>query len=184
MANLAVKAHGRVIMSIDGRGYALPAEPEAKTDGAGRFTLAGLPNGYAQVWANAPGHFQVDSLKVHAVPAQDTLRVQLVATGTISGTVIDATGNPVTDGTISATPPGDPIGKWGGSMNIKGDGTFLFENVPPGKYSISTKPQYPGAPADPNAQEVTVTSGKTTDVTVEKAAEPAPRKPAKPARLR
>ena len=155
-------------MGIDGRGYTLPDALQTQSDDKGQYTLAGLPTGYGQVWAYSKGWYQLDILKLHAVPEDNGVAVQMVATGTIKGTVLDAKGKPSGNGTISVNPPGDPIGKWGGSMNLAADGSFQFDNVPPGPYTISTKPQFPGMPADPDAQQIAVTSGKTVDVTVKK----------------
>jgi 5-hydroxyisourate hydrolase-like protein (transthyretin family) len=153
-------------MGIDGRGYPAPDRAEVKTDDKGQFTLTDVPTGYAQIWARADGRFQVDPFKLFPVPETNTITIPVATTGGIKGKVVDAKGKPSTGGTIHAWPPGDPIGKWGGSMNVEADGTFEFKNVPPGPYTISTKPSYPGAKPDPNAQQITVTSGKTIEVTV------------------
>jgi uncharacterized GH25 family protein len=156
-------------MGIDGRGYSLPEAPQTKTDDTGHFTINDLPTGYSQMWAYAKGFYQQESLKLHPIPTETPLTIQMVATGVIKGTVVDAKGKPVRDGTINVSVPGgDQIGKWGGSMNIKSDGTFQFDNVPPGEYVISTVPQLPGIKPDPNAQHVTLGSGKILEVTVAK----------------
>ena len=153
-------------MGIDSRGYSAPTRVEVKSDAKGQFTLDDVPTGYAQIWAHAPGRFHNDSLKLYAVPETNTIVIQMTKTGGIKGKVVDKNGKPSTGGTIHANPPGDPIGKWGGSMNVEADGTFEFKDVPPGPYTVSTKPQFPGAPKDPNALEIQVSSGKTTDLTV------------------
>ena len=165
--NIPVRTNNN--MGIDGRGYALPDTVDVKTDQNGHFTLSELPTGYGQVWAYAKGWYHLDSLKLYAIPGEKPLALQMVATGTIKGTVVDAKGKPARDGNVNVEPPGgSTIGSWGGGMNVKPDGTFEFENVPPGPYILSTKPQYPGAPADPNAVKVTVTSGKTVEVSLKK----------------
>jgi hypothetical protein len=156
-------------MGIDGRGYSLPDPVEVKTDEKGQVTLTDLPTGYGQVWAYAKGWYHLDSLKLHAIPAEKPLALQMVATGVIKGKVLDAKGKPASGGNVNVEPPGgSTIGSWGGGMNVKPDGTFEFENVPPGPYILSTQSQYPGAPADPNAVKVTVTSGKTVEVSLKK----------------
>jgi hypothetical protein len=163
-----VKIRASNTMGIDGRGYAAPDNPESITDAKGQFTLADLPTGYAQAWAYANGWFHVDSLKLFGVPATSTVAVQMVQTGSIKGKVVGANGKPAPGGTIHASPPGDPIGKWGGSMNVEPDGSFEFKDVPPGPYTVSTQAQYPGAKPDPNAKQITVVSGKTTEVAIKK----------------
>jgi uncharacterized GH25 family protein len=164
VAGITVRADN--VMGIDGRGYALPQTVEAKTDDQGRFTLDGVPGGYLQAWAHAPGRFHVDGLKLYAAPERNPVVLRVVATGTVRGKVVDKSGKPVGGGSVNVNPPGDPIGKWGGSMNTAADGSFEFTDVPPGPYTVSTKPQFPGIPKDPNAVEIHVSSGKVTDVTV------------------
>jgi hypothetical protein len=161
---IAVRADNT--MGIDGRGYPLPQHAEDKSDAQGRFTLADVPAGYLQPFAHAPGWFPLESIKLQAVPPTTPVVVRVVATGGLRGKVVDRNGKPVGGGSINANPPGDPIGKWGGSMNTAADGTFEFKDVPPGPYTVSTRPQMPGVPKDPNAVEVHVASGKVTDVTV------------------
>jgi hypothetical protein len=155
-------------MGIDGRGYPPPDRVQVKTDANGRFTLDDLPTGYTQLWVVSPGWYHTDTLKLYASPEPKGVALKMVATGTIKGKVVDARGQAVTGGTISVSPPGDPIGKWGGSMNLAADGTFEFDQVPPGPYTVSTQPQYPGARPDPNAKEIRVESHKTVEVTVKR----------------
>ncbi|HEY7116585.1 MAG TPA: carboxypeptidase-like regulatory domain-containing protein [Tepidisphaeraceae bacterium] len=155
-------------MGIDGRGYPLPDAAETKTDAQGHFALPNVPAGYLQIWGYTPGWFQVEGLKLHAVPQPRPVELKVVATGTIRGKVIGKAGKPAGGGNINVAPPGDPIGKWGGSANVGADGTFEFKEVPPGPYTVSTRPQFPEDPKDPNAVQIEVVSGKVAEVTVKK----------------
>jgi len=168
LIGITVRTHNN--MGIDGRGYGQPEGPEVKTDESGRFTLDNIPNGYGQIWVHGDGFYQLDSLKLRRFPDENALTVQMVATGVVRGKIVDAKGKPAGGGfvSINVDPPGDPIGKWGGSMNVEADGVFQFENVPPGNYTVSTKPQFPGSKPDTTAQHITVNSGKITEVTVPK----------------
>lgn len=155
-------------MGIDGRGYPPPDRAQVKTDASGRFTLDELPAGFTQLWAVAPGWYHTEPFKLYASPDPKGVALKMMATGKIKGRVVDAKGQAVTGGTISVAPPGDPVGKWGGSMNLGADGSFEFKDVPPGPYTVSTQPQYPGAKPDPNAQQIKVESRKTVEVTVKR----------------
>jgi len=161
-----VKVRASNVMAIDGRGYNGPDPEEVTTDQQGAFILGQLPTGYAQVWAIKPGWYHVEPFKLFDLPpSRPGLTIQMVQTGAIKGKVVAANGKPA-NGSINVSPPGDPIGKWGGSTNLNADGTFEFKDVPPGPYTVSTRPDLPGVTPDPNAQHVTVVSGKTLEVTV------------------
>ena len=62
---------------------------------------------------------------------------------------------------------GSKVGSWGGSAKVKEDGTFEFNNVPPGEYRITSRPN----PSNSNRQYVpeqivTVAPGDPTQVKV------------------
>jgi hypothetical protein len=153
-------------IAIDGRGYTLPDTAEVTTDEAGRFQLPGLPEGYAEVWCRAAGYFQPEAVaKLHDVPTKD-LVIRMVGTGRVKVTVVRPDGKPPAgDVHVHVNPEGDPIGKWGGSAQLKPDGTYEFDGVPPGKYWASTIPS-PGMRAEENpaARPLVVEPGKTAEL--------------------
>ncbi|HEX8915965.1 MAG TPA: carboxypeptidase-like regulatory domain-containing protein, partial [Humisphaera sp.] len=167
VANLAVRAEST--MAVDGRGYLTPSPPAATTDAQGRFTLAGLPKGYCQVFVSGGGYHQADLLKVHAVPTEN-LTIRVGATGSIGGKVVTpAGGPPKAPYIVNLTPEGgNKVSSYGGSATLGPDGTFRFENVPPGRYTVTARPN-PGRTLegiDPNAKTVDVVAGRTAAVEI------------------
>jgi len=153
-------------IAIDGRGYTVPATAEVTTGDDGRFELTGLPEGYAELWCHAPGYFQPDSVaKLHDVPAKG-LVIRMVGTGKVKVTVVGPDGKPPTGNVhVHVNPEGEQIGKWGGSAELKPDGTYEFDGVPPGKYWVSTIPS-PGMRAEENpaAKPIVIEAGKTAQI--------------------
>ncbi|MCY2952966.1 MAG: carboxypeptidase-like regulatory domain-containing protein, partial [Planctomycetota bacterium] len=86
--------------------------------------------------------------------------------GAVKGRVVGADGALRPNSQINIQDAaGNKVGTWGGSMNVKADGTFSFENVPVGKYVISPKPIFlPGVPMPAEAKTITVEAGKTVEV--------------------
>jgi hypothetical protein len=131
-------------MAIDGRGYNLLDRPQATTDETGRFTLAGLATGYTQLRARLPGHCFSD-FTIHAVPAKDIV-LRLNRAGRIAVAMVDVEGKaiPRLDGNpllVEVEPKGGAkIGTWGGSAQVKDDGTFEFADVFPGEYRVWAHP--------------------------------------------
>gem|GEM_PF-589517 len=131
-------------MAIDGRGYGLPNPPKAVTDAAGRFTLAGLPAGYMQVRARLPGHCFSDQT-IHAVPSA-AVALRLSRAGGLVVATVDPAGKAVArfeDNPLLVeveSKDGAKIGTWGGSAQVKDDGTVVFTDILPGEYRVWVHP--------------------------------------------
>lgn len=153
------------IMAADGRGYPLPAQADATTDDKGAFELAGLPQGFLQLHGYHKSYFMLDILKPYTAPA-DGIILRATATGAVKGRVLKPDGKPAADAHVSVNPPGERLGKWGGSTQVNPDGTFSFDAVPPGKYLVSTDPGLSATGNDPAAKEIEVKAGQTVEVEV------------------
>jgi hypothetical protein len=165
-----VEVRADSVMAAAGKAYPLPSEPRATTDASGRFTLAGLPEGTCQLYASAEGVHQVDSQRLYAIPARG-VAIKMAATGAIRVKVTQAGGAPTAGPMLATLTPegGDRVGSYGGSAELKADGTFTFEHVPPGKYTVSVRlnpgPEVKGK--DPHARDVEVKAGTTGEVVIE-----------------
>ncbi|MGA2500068.1 MAG: carboxypeptidase-like regulatory domain-containing protein [Tepidisphaeraceae bacterium] len=151
-------------MGMDGLGYRLGEMPKAATDDQGKFELKGLPQGYCRLTLQAKGYHAAWSTSCQAVPATDVV-IRAGRTGTVRGKVVGADGQPRPSAQAHIQDAaGAKVGTWGGSTNLKPDGTFVFEEVPTGKYLISTDPFVPGIRRDAEQQSITVEGGKTVEV--------------------
>ncbi len=152
-------------MGMNGQSYRLVKRPRTTTDAEGRFHLAGVPVGFGRVICRAEGyHAPVDELR--PVPAKD-LAIRMSEAGAIKGKVI---GRRQKGGNINvsiAPEGGDRIGKWGGMMRVKPDGTFEFDNVPPGMYVILAGHLIPGEAPGAKAKKIKVVAGRTVTVELE-----------------
>ncbi len=158
-----VKIHTSGVTAFNGRGYPCANEGQVMTDAEGRFTFSGMPRGHTQLWAHADGLHQVEVLKAYESPS-DNIKITMAATGNVHGKVLDKTGKPAANGDVSIWPEGgSKVGTWGGGSKLKDDGTFAFENVPPGKYFISANA---GDQYDKNAKPmlIEVKPGETVSV--------------------
>lgn len=161
-----VSVRVRTAIALNGRGYESPDPIAGKSDGDGRVTLAGLPHGHVLLASDSATHRQLDIQALHRVPSDQPVVLTLGRTGTIEGRLVDDGGNGVR-GHVQVSPPGDPVGKWGGSMQTDADGGFRFDRVTPGQYYISSRPMLgPQHDRPDHAEQITVTPGETTEVTV------------------
>jgi len=155
----------RSVLGIDARGYYPADASSAPTDAQGRFTVRGLPTGYATLRCRKGTLNQrAPIFKIYRVPAKD-VAIVMQGTGVIRGKVTGVDADPKRPANVHlAAAGGAKRGTWGGSMPCQPDGSFEFKGVPPGDYVLSTRPSFPGEPADPNAVTVTITAGKTVEV--------------------
>jgi hypothetical protein len=161
-------------LAIDGLGYPCADAKPATTDDEGRFEIRGLPEGFAQLNCRGPSLSQVtSSLELYEVPASfhdssDGIRIVMTRTGIVRGRVIGSNGTaPASEVYVSIDYPGGPrVGKWGGSVTCKDDGTFEFKGVPPGEYVVSANPGLLIHGSDPDAKFISVKKDETVEVEI------------------
>jgi hypothetical protein len=168
VAGLTVRVDS--LISSDGKGYIPLDHPQAVTDAKGRFTFGGLPAGSCQLFVHGTGYTQQAVLERHDIPADD-VTIRMSASGNVRGKVTRNGDVPIDASYIANLTPegGDKVGSWSGSMQIKADGTFEFTDVPPGKYTVTARPN-PGRVLkgkDPNEKAIVVESGKTIEVEID-----------------
>ena len=151
----------------DGNGYRHQADSPVLTDAQGRFEIPDLPKGFASIRCRAEGLHQADSIfERYPVPSKQ-IRLTMTGTGIIRGKVVDADGKvPAGEIHIHIRPPGEQLGKWGGSAKCKEDGSFEFTGVPPGEYLVGTDFSLVIEGDRTNAKLVRVEAGKTYDIEV------------------
>jgi hypothetical protein len=155
------------VLGLDGRGYSPSAKTEATTDEKGKFTITGLPRGSAEFRVHGTSFYQLAPRGLQPVPSEIALR--MTPTGAVRGKVVTAAGDPFDvrrlsphgNLTVTIEPTGAAgVGTWGGAMNVKPDGTFVFETVPPGKYVVGLVLHE----VNPNAKFIEVKAGDTVQV--------------------
>jgi hypothetical protein len=159
----------RSVLGIDARGYYPVDGPAARTDAQGRFTIRGLPRGYATLRCRKGTlHQRAPIFKIHRVPAKD-VAIVMEGTGIIRGKVTGADADPERPVRVYLSAAGGAKrGTWGGSAQCQPDGSFEFRNVPPGNYVVSTRHLPRGEPDEPNAVTLTVVAGQTVEVQLRK----------------
>ena len=157
-------------MGIDGRGYSSPESMQTLTDEAGQFELRGLPAGFTQLWASAPGHYFGDVTTLHSVPTTN-ITLRLSRAGHIHVVVTDREGKALAhydrgNVMVEIEPTGGArVGSWGGSAEVKPDGTYDFSEVPSGEYRVTSRPN-PGTTNKRYApeQQIKMDPGATVSV--------------------
>lgn len=154
-------------VGFDGNEYRRQADSPVLTDAQGRFEISDLPKGFVSIRCRAEGLHQADSIfQMYTVPSKQ-IRLTMTGTGIIRGKVVDADGKvPAGEIHIHIRPPGEQIGKWGGSAKCKEDGSFEFTGVPAGEYLVGTDFTLMTEGDKTNAKVVLVEAGKTYDIEV------------------
>ena len=162
-----VSVSARDFIGADGNEYPLLEESPVVTNAQGKFEILDLPKGFASLRCRAEGLHQADSIfEMYPVPSKE-IKLTVSGTGTIRGKVLGRNGKPpVGDIHIHIRPPGEQIGKWGGSARCKEDGSFEFSGVPPGKYLIGADISLATEGDRTNAKLVLVEAGKTYDIEI------------------
>ena len=115
---------------------------------AGQYQLSGARRGYLQANFEERGDFYAAVVVGQSEPAATGLRLLLKPLASISGRVLDSSGDPVEVGTLSLyTPALDGTGmvRPAGTASIQqGSATYIFDELAPGTYylAVSARPWF------------------------------------------
>lgn len=155
VAEVQVNAFPDIFGGSSADALTLAGMSSATTDGAGRFTIRGLPAGEYRVQAaraSGRGRYEWGQAGVKAKTGDTNVKLTLAAPGSITGKVVLENGKAPTLANLSLSnkPP----------SAAKPDGTFVLEDVEPGTYDLVVRgPEFaelvkntvvvkPGAPTD------------------------------------
>jgi hypothetical protein len=143
------KVHPQNLLASNGQGYDHGQHYDSswlETDDAGHFEIPDLATGYVTVNVSAPGYYFGDIFTIYDVPS-DNLKLLLTRAGGIQVSVTDKSGKALAayGGSpllVSLEPKEYPhkIGSYGGGGTVKNDGTLEFNDVPPGEYRLTCRP--------------------------------------------
>jgi Carboxypeptidase regulatory-like domain len=154
-------------VAVEGGGhYQAPDGTSVKTDKDGRFRIAEVPTGKAQVWVHKAGYVRPGLGPNITTPTSD---VELTMTRSARVEVrVDFKGKNRPQGYIVRIAPegGEKIGSWGGSGHIDTQNQITYQDIPPGRYVLTGRPN----PGSDNQETAPVTvdlkGGETTRVTL------------------
>jgi hypothetical protein len=143
-----------------GNHYRVAGRHEYKSNDKGEFALSDVPEGRIKFKSRSREYYYNSVLNEHDTN-ESPIILRLQPTGAVQVSVFAVGGDPVTSKYIVEIveagldlTKGGAIGSWGGSANIGVDGTFTFENIPPGRYVVTGMPN-PGR-IDDRTDPVTV----------------------------
>jgi hypothetical protein len=155
VAEVSVNAFPDILGGASGDAMMLAGMSAGMTDGGGRFTIRGLPEGaYRLRAARSSGRGQYDWGQdgVQAKTGDTGVKITLAAPGTLTGKLVLESGTPPAFATIQlgSQPP----------TNAAKDGTFKLTDLTPGTYDLRVRgPEF--APA--TKQDIAITPGKPAD---------------------
>lgn len=146
--------------------YDATTESAVKTDASGAFRLANAPVGAATLWVTKKGFVRPGLGHKVKTPTEDIrLEMQLAARVQVR---VDFSATQRPEGYIVHVKPegGEAVGKWSGSGNIDAEGQITYEQIPPGRYTVTGRPN-PGSD-DQETASVTydLKPGELTTVTI------------------
>jgi len=163
-----VKVSARNIIGTDGFGYPCLDDKSATSDKQGRFEIRNLPMGSANTHCDAESLHMTNSIFEVYTMGSDSIKLTMTGTATIHGKVVDRNGKrPSGQIVLEIKPVGEnQLGKWGYSGYLSEDGILNISSIPPGRYTISTRPNPSNADYEPNTKEITVEAGKVYKIEI------------------
>lgn len=142
-----VEVSAASLIGSDGRGYSTPNSLEATTNEAGNFEISGVPMGYLVFRTHHPDYTSTPSIQNPvATSSEKVYTLRMAQSGELRVLIRDESGQPMSqlDGKsliINIEPKGGSVrGAWGGRATVNRMGEYLFKNVPPADYVITSRP--------------------------------------------
>jgi len=158
------------LMHVVARGdvpYRTPSDLKDETDEQGRFEIEHAPVGEATVTTRKSGYTGPGLGTKIEIPAAD-VNVQMYRAAKVVVTVRFADANRPEGYIVHAVPEGgEAVGKWSGSGNISPAGAITFENIPPGKYVITGRPNPGSDSQETTPKTLELRGGETTEVSID-----------------
>lgn len=131
-----------------GNHYPLAGTQQFETNEKGEFALSDIPAGKLKFSSRTKEYYYNSVLNEHDTD-EKIIVLKLVQTGSVLVVVANADADPVTSKYMIEVGPegGGGVGSWGGSANVRSDGTVLFKSMPPGRYVVTGRPN-PGRVSD------------------------------------
>jgi hypothetical protein len=132
------------VVGPDGKSYGSPEGYKFTTDRDGRFEASPVPQGRASIHVHKPGYSRPGLGLAVDMPASD-ITLRMVRSGSLEISV-NFGSRPRPAGYLIEVEPegGAAVGRWSASGNLGENGSIRFENVPPGRYVITGRPN-PGS---------------------------------------
>lgn len=147
--------------------YVLSASPIANQNEASPGTIGFAPSYFPGT--TDPGSAETIGLAAGERRVGANLILAMVKTASVVGVASDANGAPMTGGAVVAVSWVGGLPLVAGSTQIKQDGAFALDGLPPGRFTLAAtsnaKPA-PGTPVDVGVAEVNTANGSVTGVLV------------------
>ena len=151
------------LAAADGR-YELPTDPATKTDADGHFRIDQLPRGTASVTLRKPGYVRPGLGQPITIPMED-IALKMGKSASVRVTVTFTGLDLPNEYIVQLTPEGgEAIGKWSGSGKIDAKNQIRFENVPPGRYILTGKPNPSSANEVSKPQTIDLNGGANLEI--------------------
>lgn len=163
LAGVDVALHD--VSSTDGGRYERPDGDVSRTDADGQFRVD-LPRGHVTLWVHKAGYCRPGLGLPVAAPTED-MELVMMRSAAVRVTV-DFEGAERPGGYIVQIVPegGEAVGKWSGSGQVDAEGRIAFQDIPPGTYVLTGRPNPSGEDQVSRPLALELKGGMTAEVTL------------------
>lgn len=148
--------------------YALPEPNEVVSDEQGRFTLVGVPHGTATLVGRREGYVQEPGLGIDIRIPGEVATLTMNAAASLEIHVLFARPRGDAGYIVNIVPEaGEKVGRWSGSAQLDAQDQFHFQNIPPGAYLVSGRPNPGSDSQETPKQRIVLKAGQQQTLTIQ-----------------